>query len=108
MIYAGNGEDRPRLESVLFEIQIDNTNLSTSYFANISQFSHIPDEEEVLFSIGTICHVITINKIPDTNIWLVLLKLSGIINDQLKNLIKQIRNELRGPNELLTLGNYLC
>jgi hypothetical protein len=30
MIYADNGEDRLRLESVLFEIQIDNTDLSTS------------------------------------------------------------------------------
>ena len=36
------------------------------------------------------------------------MKLSGIIDDPLKSLIEQIQNEVRGPNELVTLGNYLC
>ena len=39
MMYAGIGEDRPRLESVLFEIQTDSINQSTSYLANIKEFS---------------------------------------------------------------------
>lgn len=52
-IFAGDRQNRPDYESVVFEFCIDEKTMSRIY-ADISSFSQFPSEEEVLFSIGSI------------------------------------------------------
>jgi hypothetical protein len=50
-MFAGNGEQRPFIESILFQIEIDCLLMKSSKpFSNIGHVSFIKDENEVLFS----------------------------------------------------------
>ena len=55
-MFAGNGEHRPDIESVIFEVIIDESDcyFERSPFANISEFSSKKAEEEVLLCLGTV------------------------------------------------------
>lgn len=57
--FAGNGEHRPEFESVIFQIIIDESVLDfdRSPFADISAFSAIREEDEVLLCVGTVLRV---------------------------------------------------
>ena len=57
--FAGNGEHRPDIESVIFEIIIDESvhDHQRAPFADISAFSWNPAEEEVLLCVGTVLRV---------------------------------------------------
>ncbi|CAF3782137.1 unnamed protein product, partial [Rotaria sp. Silwood1] len=61
--FQGNGDQRPFLESVIFEIKIDFSTLTspTVPFALISQMSTKPDEQEVVFSIGSVFRIDSID-----------------------------------------------
>lgn len=65
LTYCGNGEDRPLLESVLFQIEIEKSYL-TEPFADISQVSFFKDENEILFTIGTIFRINSIYDLTPT------------------------------------------
>ena len=58
-IFAGNGEERPNVASVIFEIIIDEYDqvYERSPFGDISAFSLKPFEEEVLLCPGTVLQV---------------------------------------------------
>ena len=58
-IFAGNGEQRPQFESVMFEIILHQSEhqYKRSPFANVSEFSSKPYEEEVLLCLGSTLRV---------------------------------------------------
>ncbi|CAF4574882.1 unnamed protein product, partial [Didymodactylos carnosus] len=105
-IHAGDGSFSPILESILFEIQI-NTGIDTKPYANIKELSVMKDEDEVLFSIGTIFRIKSIEKATDTGIWSIKLLLNSESDEQLKVLSEQIREETDRSSDLLTLGHLL-
>jgi tetratricopeptide (TPR) repeat protein len=84
--FQGNGEQRPFFESVMFEIKIDFSTLTSSTvpFALISQMSTKPDEQEIVFSIGSVFRIDQIDDECDP-IWQIKLTLdssqtTGLIN----------------------------
>ncbi|CAF4196971.1 unnamed protein product [Rotaria sordida] len=56
LMYAGNGLERPLIESVLFEMLIE-INTSEKPLADISKISYMLDENEVLLTMGTIFRI---------------------------------------------------
>ncbi|CAF1472084.1 unnamed protein product [Didymodactylos carnosus] len=84
LIYAGDGSRRKApefMESVLFEIEIDLMNESNQHrmfakpFARIDHMSPFGDEEEILFTIGTVFEIKSIEQDTDNFIWDVKLKI---------------------------------
>ncbi|CAF1408416.1 unnamed protein product [Didymodactylos carnosus] len=66
LIFSGFGFQRPQYESVIFEIEFDAHHYQQiSTFADISKLSHIADEKEILFSVGTIFKYMSCTKFPD-------------------------------------------
>ncbi len=63
--FAGSGQDRPDYESVVFEFCIDKITMLRTY-ADISSVSQFPSEEEVLFSIGSVWQIDSIQKNGDS------------------------------------------
>lgn len=59
MMFSGNGDARPKFESVIFEILINKCDLGNeiSPFADVSQLSSMPHEEEVLLCMSTVMHL---------------------------------------------------
>ncbi|CAF4155923.1 unnamed protein product [Didymodactylos carnosus] len=105
-LLAGDGSLSPILESILFEIRI-NTNIDTKPYANIKELSFIKDEDEVLFSIGTIFRIESVEKQTETKIWDVKLILNSDDDEQMKVLSKQISEEADGGSDLNMLGFLL-
>lgn len=106
MIYAGDRSKNETFseESVLFEIEI-----GKSYFdyANISKKSAFEeDEEEILFSMGTVFRMVSIN-FNDEGFWDVKMHLNLEENDDLTTLAAHLRAEIISSSyPLLSLGNF--
>jgi tetratricopeptide (TPR) repeat protein len=73
--------------STLFEINVENGTKSICYsFADISEFSQFPDEEEVLFFAGAVFRVdsVTCNE---KSIWIIKLTLNNQLGEQLQQIM---------------------
>ncbi|CAF1596961.1 unnamed protein product [Rotaria sp. Silwood1] len=104
LLFVGDGTSSLG-ESVLFEIIIDK-NVQTKYaFANISEESHFPDEQEYLFTIGTIFRIQSIKK--ENNIWILVLKLATNDTLELEELEKYLKEKMNKTTDYLTLGRTL-
>ncbi|CAF1677834.1 unnamed protein product, partial [Didymodactylos carnosus] len=104
-MYIGN--DHPLVQSCIFEIYLNaRTEYNDKPFANISDFTAFNDENEILFSMGTVFRVISVEKNEEEHLWYIKLEL---INDE-NLLIDFYRTELaqrKMPITLCTFGIYL-
>jgi hypothetical protein len=62
--FASNGTDRPLIESILFEIECS-VKLSKKPFVNIEKYSYLKTENEILFTIGTIFQIQSVEQLTD-------------------------------------------
>jgi tetratricopeptide (TPR) repeat protein len=100
--FAGVGQNHhPGYESVLFEFVIDEITI-TEVCANISSISQFPLEKEVLFTIGSIWRI---DSVENYNGLYWIVKLSSCNDVNLK--IIQIFEELTDDRTLLMLGDVL-
>ncbi len=107
VVYAGDGSGTPIIESVLFEMII-NTNINkTKPFANIEKLSYFQDENEILFFIGSIFRIEIVEKLIDTDIWHVKMKLCNDEDEQLKEVYDYLKKKIHETTDILTLGSFL-
>ena len=104
--------DRPESthdrHSVLFEMDVD-TDITRIPFASIEHISRFPDEEEVLFSMGTVFRINSVQN-PEQRgprEWLVSLTLIEEKDPQLRRLSKDIKNLNNAPHPLARLAKLL-
>ncbi len=65
--YAGDAFARLIYErSVLFQINVDTTVVSAQPFANIAEYSCMKNEDEILFSFGTIFRIDAVSELITT------------------------------------------
>ncbi|CAF3727623.1 unnamed protein product [Rotaria sp. Silwood1] len=105
LLFAGQGDSRPLRESVLFQIKIY-TQDNLKPFANIKEKSFMKDEDEILFSLGTIFRIESVESL-DQYVWLVNLILSGDEDQQLQNLRKYFQDNLDQTSSINDLGDFL-
>ncbi|CAF4008503.1 unnamed protein product [Rotaria sp. Silwood1] len=103
--YAGNGSGHPFIESVVFEIEVD-VKKAIKPFANIEQVSIMTDEGEILFSIGTIFKIESVEEVLD-NVWFVKLTLSKDEDKELKCLEDYFINQIGETSDLEILNVML-
>jgi hypothetical protein len=64
------------MTSVVFSIERDSL-VRTRPYANISRYSLFPDEDEVLFGMGSVFRIGNIREMPNAdNIWIIHLKMT--------------------------------
>jgi tetratricopeptide (TPR) repeat protein len=105
LLFAGEGGDRPLRESVLFQIKISTQN-NLKPFANIKTKSFMKDEDEVLFSLGTIFRIESVENLNE-NIWLLNLTLTTDEDQQLQVLRKYLQERLDQTSSIHDLGDFL-
>ncbi|CAF1293211.1 unnamed protein product [Didymodactylos carnosus] len=109
IMFAGMGVPLDGYESVLFELDLDNDSNDTNIkpFADITHRSQFPQEQEILFSAGTVWRIKSVKYNEDLRLWSIYLKLSG--NNELKSveLINQLNKQIDEQCTLLTLGDFL-
>lgn len=102
--FAGDGSGRPLIESVLFEIEIDTT-MVVQPFANIKKQSYLDHENEILFSMGNVFQIDSIDDLTE-NIWVVKLILSTE-NEQINQLMQYFKKDIETTTDLFTFGVFL-
>ncbi|CAF4457672.1 unnamed protein product, partial [Didymodactylos carnosus] len=103
---------------ILFEISVDQGKAALKPYLDLSPLSSKPDEalsskpdeEEVLFSIGSIFRIMSVKRLPTNNYWTINLSLTEKVDEQMEQLMEYIRvynleNETKSP--LFHLGEFL-
>ncbi|CAF1023658.1 unnamed protein product [Didymodactylos carnosus] len=91
------------LESVLFEIKIEYTGLLNMPHLKVEKFSQFKSENEMLFSLGTIFQIESVNEHSDT-LWVVQLRLS---NDQTLNIPQKLKDIFQKSNSHEHLERFI-
>ncbi|CAF3804426.1 unnamed protein product [Rotaria sordida] len=96
------------LEKVLFEINADPKMTATKPYADISGNSEYPGESEILFMIGSIFRLNSVDQNSDDNIWIIRMTLCSENESDLKNVLQYMKQQLgTGETNLRTLGKVL-
>lgn len=94
-------------ERILFKIDTDPKMMKTKPFADISQLSYFPNEDEILFMAGSIFRV---NKIfyDENQLWIVQMTLCNDNEHDLKDVLKDMNKQIgKGETNLRTLAKVL-
>ncbi|CAF4397030.1 unnamed protein product, partial [Adineta steineri] len=93
-LYFNFVESSDNTQKVLFEIDADPRLDSIKPFANITQHSYFPNEEEILFMIGSIFKINEIKHDDNNGIWNIQLVLCSNNDHQLQSLFQYMQDEL--------------
>ncbi|CAF1159815.1 unnamed protein product [Adineta steineri] len=108
LFFCGLGLQRQQeeqLESVLFTISIETTVCNTP-FADIKRFSSIPNEEEILITVGAIFQIQSVEK--EDNVWIIKLALYNQDNEDMKQLKDSFYGiDEKEPHDLHTFAQCL-
>ena len=95
------------LEQVLFEIDADPRLKGIKPFANITSYSYFPEEEEVLFPMGAIFQLKSVEQDAD-ELWTMRIELASTTEHSSQSLIKQIKeDQVEEITTLLTYGDIV-
>ncbi|CAF4084949.1 unnamed protein product [Rotaria sordida] len=102
--FAKKGTKCLGVETVILEIHVDTTKLTTA-LVDIAEYSDYPEEQEVLFDLGTSFTIDNVTYDENDKIWLV--KLSSVSEEVLMNDIQTLLKECRETEMNLLLGELL-
>ncbi len=95
------------LERILFEIDADPQLENIKPFSNIAELCFFPDEEEILFMVGSIFRLNNI-FIDNDGIWIIQMNLCSYNDHHLQTLFQHMKKQLDvGETNLLNFGTIL-
>ena len=105
--FSQEGNVLPPLESVLFQIEVNEKISDTPAFADISALSSMSQEEEILFTMNTVFRLVAVESLDTLSV--VSLVLTDASEQRLKGLLGQLQKEMDEENipPLLMLGEFL-
>ncbi|CAF1118036.1 unnamed protein product [Adineta steineri] len=104
--FSGNGEGRSQnIESIIFQIEID-LSIRRRPFGKIDQFSSNKDENEILFAMGSIFRIESVELFTD-DIWLIILTLTNEVKKEVEDLLAYFTKHIGAQPSLLELGVLL-
>ncbi|CAF2828174.1 unnamed protein product [Rotaria sp. Silwood2] len=96
------------LEPVLFEIDANPKMATAKSFADISSYSEYKDESEVLFMLGSIFRLNSVNHSKDNPVWIIQMTLCSDDEHDLKQVLADMKQQLgSGETNLQILGKIL-
>lgn len=100
--YMGDGVISNDLQRVFFEIDISQCSHTDTLFADINEQSKFPNELEILFMIGFIFHLVSVD-LNEKDVYSIRMTLCT--NTEKENELKQVFDQLKSqnPNQEITL-----
>ncbi|CAF2779085.1 unnamed protein product [Rotaria sp. Silwood2] len=96
------------LEPILFEIDAHPKMVTTKPFADISAHSDFSGESEILFMLGSIFRLDSIDRSKDGSVWIIRMTLCSDDEHDLKQVLVDMKQQLgTGEVDLQTLGKLL-
>ncbi|CAF1078768.1 unnamed protein product [Didymodactylos carnosus] len=106
LMYSGQSSNKSHIENVLFDIYCDTTTSST-IFVDISKYSSFPEEQEVLFDLGSVFEIYSVERDLSSNCWTVKLRTENRSVEIVNNLIKTAKKEMNQDNLLLLFAKLM-
>ncbi|CAF4203197.1 unnamed protein product, partial [Rotaria sordida] len=107
-IYAGIGYNDTKYESLLFEIDIDTQTHANCIFADISSYSHFADEQEVLFDLGTVFEIVSVDYNSTDKYWICRMMTTSRGMEIAEEYLTFRKSEMTGTNvDLVILFGHL-
>ncbi|CAF1479083.1 unnamed protein product, partial [Rotaria sordida] len=95
-------------QPVLFEIYADPKMVVLKPFANVSEYSEYPGESEILFTLGSIFRLNSIEYSNGDKVWIIRMTLCSENEHDLKRVLTSMEQQLGwGETNLRTLGKIL-
>jgi len=96
------------LRRVLFRIDADPKIVTTKPFADIRKYSAYPDEAEVIFMLGSIFRLQSIDYNDDNDVWIIQMSLCSDEEHDLKQVLMHMKQQTgEGETDLRQLGKML-
>ncbi|CAF4959412.1 unnamed protein product, partial [Rotaria sp. Silwood1] len=96
------------LEPVLFEIDANPKVVTTKPFAEISAYSEFSDESEVLFMLGSIFRLKSVNHNSNDQVWVIKMTVCSENEHELKHVLTDMKKQLgSGETNLHKFGKLL-
>jgi tetratricopeptide (TPR) repeat protein len=103
LLFTGGTIENTDTEAILFEIDLNQNEISSAIYASIDQFSVFQGtEKEYLFSMGTVFRIKSIDRISGSEVWNVRLTLTDDMDVQLENLTLHMRQGLQQCEPILS------
>ncbi|CAF1392104.1 unnamed protein product [Rotaria sp. Silwood1] len=106
-IFAGQGIIEDRLVRVLLHIQANPARLQSVFFADISQISQFPEENEVLFSLGSTFRILSIDFDEAFQYWIVQLNATDDGSDRIYEYCQLANYDLCSTSPMIYFGTIL-
>ncbi|CAF2788107.1 unnamed protein product [Rotaria sp. Silwood2] len=100
MMYGGALGSFPQMTSVIFEINVDHSISTPAYYVDVKDKSQFKDEDEFLFTMGSVFRIQSIEPLNDGNISRIKLLLTDDNDVELTRLTSFIRSQKETPDEL--------
>ncbi|CAF4086481.1 unnamed protein product, partial [Rotaria sordida] len=101
-------DDATDLEPIIFEIVADPKMAGTKPFADISRHSDFPDESEILFMLGSIFRLNSVEHNDNDQVWVIKMTLCGENDSDLKNVLLDMKEQVESEEiNLYTLGKLV-
>lgn len=95
------------LRSIVFEINVESNINKSKPFARISEVSYNRDEDEYLFTLGTVFQILSVEQYTE-EIWYITLTMVSEENEPLKNISDEYKASVGENASLLVLGEILA
>ena len=103
--FTGGDKKRSDTVPVLFEIECRNEEGKRCIFADIAEFSNFPEEQEVLFDLGTVLQVETVSE--EAGMWKVLLRTTSDGREIARQYIEETKKEMQEDSISIFFGSLL-
>ncbi|CAF0961802.1 unnamed protein product [Rotaria sordida] len=101
-------DDKENLEAVLFQIDADPKMAITKPFADITEYSEYKDEAEVLFMLGSIFRLDSVNRSKHGQVWIIQMTLCNDDEHNLKQVLMDMKEQfVSEETNLQKLGKIL-
>ncbi|CAF3311605.1 unnamed protein product [Rotaria socialis] len=97
-MYSGCISNNNEHVSVMFEITADPIKSPSAAYANIQQYSNQHDEEEFLFTMGSVFRIETITECDVDCCWHISLVLTGNHDEELMDLYNYMQSNMQQPD----------
>jgi hypothetical protein len=108
LFLLGDTEALIESQRVLFEIDADPRNANSKPFSDISRLSNFTQETEVLFMLGSIFRVKSVDEPTEERVWMIRLELCSDDEHELTDVLAKMKSQNgSGQTNLRTLGKIL-
>ncbi|CAF1427833.1 unnamed protein product [Rotaria sp. Silwood1] len=104
--FAMDSSVTEKLRRILFKIEID-LRLPTKPFADIEGISYYPNEQEILFMLGSIFRINKIESDEKNKLSIINMNLCSEDDFELKELFAYLKKDIGEEASMITLGNIL-